>query len=167
MMAPSLFRRCWLLSILFAICHSACAIELIANAKAETRSLSFHQLRALFSGQIVHWPNGLPVALVVMDDSNDLHVQFSKQILNIYPYQLRRIWDRLMYSGMRPPPIVVSTDEEMLRVVSAIPGAIGYIPSARSLPDSIAQLAVAEPQGWPINHQDTPSTVGSKKNDNK
>ena len=56
-----------------------------------------------------------------------LHQQFSKGILNVFPYQLRSAWDRLVFSGIGQAPVKVSSIEEMLDKVANTPGAIGYL----------------------------------------
>ena len=44
----------------------------------------------------------------------------------MFPYQLRNVWDRLVFSGAGQSPHVVNTLEEMYEQVSSTPGAIGY-----------------------------------------
>ncbi|MDF1688570.1 MAG: hypothetical protein P1U35_03045 [Cycloclasticus sp.] len=52
--------------------------------------------------------------------------QFSKTNLQVFPYKLRRIWDRNIYSGTGEAPTTVDTEEEMLKAISTHTGAIGY-----------------------------------------
>jgi hypothetical protein len=47
----------------------------------------------------------------------------------MFPYQLRRVWDRQLFSGTGQAPSVVTSQDEMLRRVAATPGAIGYVAS--------------------------------------
>ena len=62
----------------------------------------------------------------MLSDENALHQQFSKTSLHVFPYKLRRIWDRNIYSGTGEAPITVDSEEEMLKAISSSPGAIGY-----------------------------------------
>lgn len=75
------------------------------------------------------WSNGLPIRVIVLDDSHPVHQQFSKQVLGIFPYQLRQVWDRGVFSGTGAEPIFANSVEEMMEKVRLIPGAIGYLPS--------------------------------------
>jgi ABC-type phosphate transport system substrate-binding protein len=48
----------------------------------------------------------------------------------MFPHQLRRAWDRLVYSGTGQAPVMVESEEEMREKVAASPGAIGYLSDA-------------------------------------
>jgi hypothetical protein len=63
----------------------------------------------------------------VLPDSNLVHDNLCKEKLNLYPYQLRQSWDRLVFSGMAQAPTEVASEEEMLARIAATPGAIGYV----------------------------------------
>jgi hypothetical protein len=56
-----------------------------------------------------------------------LHIRFSKEVLGVYPYQLRSAWDRILYSGTGVPPTVVESLEKMKTLIEETPDAIGYI----------------------------------------
>ena len=72
---------------------------------------------------------------------NPDHVNFAKKILSIFPHQLRRAWDRLVYSGTGQAPITVDTAEEMLQSVASTDGAIGYI-QKQKVNDSVRTVEV-------------------------
>ncbi len=82
------------------------------------------------------WENGLPVSVFVLPDDAPLHSIFAKQKLNIFPYQLRSTWDRLVYSGTGQAPFIVHTELEMRTRIASTPGAIGYL-SESMINDSI------------------------------
>jgi hypothetical protein len=73
------------------------------------------------------WPNGSPITLVTMADDNHVHINFVQQTVRLFPHQLRRNWDKLIYSGTGQAPIEVKTEAEMIDYVSKTPGAIGYV----------------------------------------
>jgi ABC-type phosphate transport system substrate-binding protein len=68
------------------------------------------------------------VRVFVLPDADTLHRTFVKQTLELYPRQLRRVWDRHLFSGAGAVPVTVSSAEEMLQRVSETPGAVGYLP---------------------------------------
>ncbi len=72
------------------------------------------------------WPDGQPITVFVLNDDNPLHKQFSKENLHVFPYKLRRIWDRNIYSGTGDAPITLDSEEEMIEVISTLAGSIGY-----------------------------------------
>lgn len=128
-----------LASLLFAASanSNATGFELITNYKNDALQISKPIARSIYFGYITNWPNGLPIRLIVMNENNDVHFQFTKKVLGLYPYQIRRIWDRQTYSGTGTPPVVVSSQKEMKDAVGSIPGAIGYVLSTSDLPESV------------------------------
>lgn len=104
----------------------ACPQELIAHRDAGVESLTRNEARLFFTMRLKNWPNGTLVKVFVLPDNNALHNRFSNEILGLYPYQLRRVWDRQIFSGTGQAPTTVSSELEMLDRVATTPGAIGY-----------------------------------------
>ena len=102
------------------------AQEVITNPGVPDQKLSQTALRAIFSMRLRTWPDGSLIRVFVFSDDFPLHVQFSKKVLNIFPYQLRRTWDRLVFSGTGQAPIEVKSLQEMYDRVASTAGAIGY-----------------------------------------
>ena len=115
----------WLLLMFVSL--QAAAVEVIANRSVAGTTLPLASARALFGMRLTKWPDGRPVQVFVLPDSNPVHVALCKERLNLYPYQLRQSWDRLVYSGMAQAPIEVATEEEMISRVATTPGALGYV----------------------------------------
>lgn len=103
------------------------AMEVISNPGNETSSLSISTLRSIFSMRMTQWPDGTPIRVFVMSVKDPIHAEFSKQILRVFPHQLRRAWDRQIYSGTGQAPAQVSSEAEMRNMVANTPGAIGYL----------------------------------------
>jgi ABC-type phosphate transport system substrate-binding protein len=101
--------------------------HVIANPSIKTPELSLNELRAIFSLRARQWPDGTSITVFVLRDEKDLHRQFLLKTLKMLPHQLRRQWDRYIYSGIGQGPVVVESQEEMLNKVKSTPGGIGYI----------------------------------------
>ncbi|MBE7526673.1 hypothetical protein FBR06_01425 [Betaproteobacteria bacterium PRO4] len=112
------------------------SVVVIIHPSVTTNSLSRNLLRSIFSMRLRTWENGLPVSVFVLPDDAPLHSIFAKQKLNIFPYQLRSTWDRLVYSGTGQAPFIVHTELEMRTRIASTPGAIGYL-SESMINDSI------------------------------
>jgi len=84
-------------------------------------------VRSLFTMQLLRWPDGSPVRVFVLPDGNPTHKSFAKKRLGVFPYQLRRAWDRAVFSGTGQAPTEVSDEDEMLERVANTPGAVVYI----------------------------------------
>lgn len=105
--------------------------EVVTHPGVKEKSLSKSSLRAIFGMRLHAWPDGTAIRVFVMPDDAPLHAAFSKEKLNVFPYQLRSAWDRLVFSGTGQAPDTVSSPEEMLVKVASTPGAIGYLPKSK------------------------------------
>ncbi len=101
-------------------------VEIMLNASVAESYLTRDYLRALFTLRTRVWPDGQPVTLFVLPDSAPMHVAFCKDELGTYPYILRSVWDRVLFSGTGVIPYTVESEEEMIRQVLSTPGALGY-----------------------------------------
>lgn len=115
-----------------ALCYvlpvAACAQEVVvANPTVPNRALPRNVVRAIFGMRLRIWPDGTPVRVFVLHDESPIHRRFLKETLHVYPHQLRRAWDRLVYSGMGQAPVRLRSEDEMRLRVSSTPGAIGYL----------------------------------------
>lgn len=134
--ARSLLR--WLsLLALAAGCHVApiAAQELIAHPSAEIATLTRNEARLYFTLRLKTWPNGRLAKVFVLPDNHPIHQRFTNEILGLYPYQLRRVWDRQIFSGTGQAPITVDDEQEMIQRVATTPGAIGYAAVPNEHPD--------------------------------
>lgn len=89
--------------------------------------LSREELREIFFGRQTRWPDGSPLRVFVLPDQHPIHIRFAKEVLGIYPYQLRSAWDRMLFSGTGTPPVIVESPEQMQTELQKMPNAIGYI----------------------------------------
>lgn len=92
-------------------------------------AVSRSTLRAIYGMRLHKWPDGTPVKVFVYRDEQADHVAFSKEVLQVFPHQLRQAWDKLVFSGLGQYPEQVASAQEMLAKVAATPGAVGYIKS--------------------------------------
>ncbi len=110
-----------------AILPSVQAQDIVIHPDAQQETISRNGLRAIFGMRLRKWSDGTPITVFVLKDNDPLHIEFSKQILHIFPYQLRRAWDRQVFSGTGQSPQEVTSLEEMQNRVANTPGAIGYL----------------------------------------
>lgn len=103
------------------------SVLVITNGASQMNSITESNLRSIFAMRNNHWGKEVDVEVFVLPDDHPTHVSFAKYILHTFPYNLRRIWDRKVYSGTGQLPTVVNTEEEMIDKVSSTPNAIGYI----------------------------------------
>ncbi len=105
----------------------AWSVELIVHPGVATVEVSRPLARLIFGAKVTRWEDGSAIRVFVLPDESQLHQEMSKGILDLYPYQLRAAWDRIIYTGIGQAPIQVANESEMRKEVASVPGAIGYI----------------------------------------
>ncbi len=126
---------------LVSVGGAALATEIIANRSVAPNALSLAAARSIFGMRQVKWPDGTPIRVFVLPDQHPVHVALCKERLNLFPYQLRQSWDRLVYSGMAQAPNEAASEEELINKVAATPGAIGYVRKAK-VNDAVKKLSL-------------------------
>ncbi len=111
------------------------------NGASTASPISRYVLSAIFGMKLTTWPDGSAIRVFVLPDGNHIHSQFCKQILHIFPHQLRTAWDRLVYSGTGQAPDVLDSEQEMRTRIKNTPGAIGYL-TKENIDDHIAIIPV-------------------------
>jgi len=122
--------RLTIVLFLFTAFPNVHAQEVVVHSSVLQENISRNTLRAIFGMRHRKWPDGVPIKVFVLRDDTSLHISFSKSILHVFPYQLRRAWDRQVYSGTGQAPNEVGSIEQMRKKVAVTPGAIGYLPVA-------------------------------------
>jgi hypothetical protein len=121
-----------LVGMLLALCIlPAGAVQaadvIITHPGNANTAMPLSSVRAIFSMRLNTWPDGAQVTVFVLPDRHPAHARFSRNILKMLPYRLRREWDRLVFSGTGIAPIEVKDEMEMRRRVASTPGSIGYL----------------------------------------
>ena len=104
------------------------AAELVAHPAVPIERISSATARMAFTMKLLLWPDGTRVKVFVLPDADPLHSDFVKRRLDLYPRQLRRAWDRRLYSGTGAVPTEVASVDEMRLRLAETPGGIGYLP---------------------------------------
>ena len=118
-----------MLSMLFLACSPVALAQqavVVANESVDNTSLTQSELRQIFTGHKQYWSNGEKIHVVVLEDVHILHKTFCRENIQMFPYQLSRLWDQLTYSGQGVTPTRVSSQEALLNMVENTVGAIGY-----------------------------------------
>ncbi len=114
--------------LLFTAFFRVNAVEVIVHDKnIATSALTTYQIRQIYTMRQTVWQDGQKIVVYALASNSELHQEFSKEILKIFPYQLDRIWRKLIYSGLGEMPVIVNSISELKTAVMNTPGAIGYI----------------------------------------
>lgn len=134
-------NRAFAAGLLLCLCNTANSVDLVINRDIDYENVSRNTLRSIFSMRMTQWPNGTPIRVFVMGDKTAQHAAFTKHLLGVFPHQLRRAWNRQIFSGMGQAPIKVESEEEMLEQIENTPGAIGYL-SEEHINEHVRTLSV-------------------------
>lgn len=99
----------------------------IVNPQINHIKISHIEIKRIYAMQLKKWPNNIPIKVFTLTDTTSTQRNFVISKLKMQPYQLDRLWKRMIYSGTGKTPKVLSSEEEMIQQVLAVPGAIGYI----------------------------------------
>jgi ABC-type phosphate transport system substrate-binding protein len=112
------------------------ATEIVVNKTVPASDYSIADVRAIFTMQKRFWPNKQQIKVYILSDNDLHHKDFVKNNLHMLPHQLRRIWDRLTYSGTGTAPTELESEREMIKKIATTPDSIGYLNSKpKSKPD--------------------------------
>jgi hypothetical protein len=121
--------RTFLIVMSFAVTSSfsfADELKVMAHESVSISQLNRSELRQIFTGHRQYWQNGKKITVFVLQDNDELHKQFCREILQMFPYQLSRLWDQLTYSGQGVTPVRVSSYQALIEALESTEGAIGY-----------------------------------------
>lgn len=113
--------------MLGCISVSAYAVDVVVHPSVSEPTLTTSQLRRIYTMRQTQWSDAQRITVFVLPRHHLLHIQFSKEYLEMYPYQLDRIWNKLTYSGLGVAPIIVTSPAALIDAVKSTPGAIGYV----------------------------------------
>lgn len=114
-------------AVLLCWSPSLAAQQVVVNHSVPLQFVAKSTLRAIFGMRLRNWPDNTPITVFVLANDQPVHIAFCKDVLNMFPHQLQRAWDRLVYSGTGQAPIVVGSLQEMAEKVGTTPGAVGYM----------------------------------------
>lgn len=103
--------------------------SIVAHPSVAVSALSRAQLRSIFLMRQVVWPDGTAIKVFVLPPESTGHQQFCREQLQLFPYQLERVWQKLIYSGTGTAPSTLPDRTAMLEMIARTPGAIGYTES--------------------------------------
>jgi ABC-type phosphate transport system substrate-binding protein len=121
------------------------AIEVVTHPQVAERSLTKSQLRRIYTMRQLYWSDNSVISVFVLPSQHNLHKRFAKEKLQIFPYQLNRIWHKLTYSGLGVAPTTVSSEQELIQAVINTPGAIGYIGDNTLIKKSKSTIRIEAP----------------------
>lgn len=109
---------------------SAHADIVIIGHSSNTNSVSVEELQRLYTGKSSSFANGESALPLNLGDANSLRTSFDEKALGRSSSQIKAYWSKLVFTGKGTPPKEVSTEDEMVKLVSSNPNLLGYVSSS-------------------------------------
>ena len=106
-------------------------VSIIANPEVDEDSLSFEDVKSIFTNKLLKWEDGKKINIIIIEDhySKDF---FLKNYVHKTKSQFRTYWLKQVFTGKAIMFKTVDTQEELLNEVSITPGAISFIDTQSS-----------------------------------
>jgi ABC-type phosphate transport system substrate-binding protein len=125
-----MFQRlliCVGLALLGAFSNAGAADFAVIVNKSNTNALDRALVARMFTGDVKSWPDGSPLLLLDLPESDPLRAQFATEVTGKTLTSLKALWAQHAFSGRALPPKVVESDAEVKKLVAGSKNAVGYI----------------------------------------
>jgi hypothetical protein len=102
---------------------------LVVNLDSDIRQMSQKQISSILTLKQTHWDNNKRIQIYLYHKDSEAFSLLIVSQLGVFPYQLRRLWQRAGFSGRASPPIIIDDMSELITKLSETPGAVGFIPA--------------------------------------
>lgn len=109
---------------------SAHANIVIIGHPANANSVNIEELQRLYTGKSSSFANGDSVLPLNLSDANALRASFDEKALGRSSSQIKAYWSKLVFTGKGTPPKEVTSEDEMIKLVSSNPNLLGYVSSS-------------------------------------
>ncbi len=111
---------------LFSPSVLAAKLDIIVNQSVNKASFTRTEVREIFTASKQYWGDGSKITVFVVEPSSTIHKAFCREKLQMFPYQVERLWNQITFSGQGELPVRVESQEALIQAVLNTPGAIGY-----------------------------------------
>jgi ABC-type phosphate transport system substrate-binding protein len=108
----------------------ATAVAIVVHPATKIDNLTFDELRRIFRGERQFWPDGSRVTLLVRAPVTQERKLVLQKIYRMNEDAFRQYWIAKMFRAeIAAGPKIVYSSEMARELVTAIPGAIGFMPA--------------------------------------
>jgi ABC-type phosphate transport system substrate-binding protein len=122
---------------------SAQEAKVIVHAANPAGQIERAAVIAIFKGVMPRWKDNTPIQAVDQSVKSPARVAFTERVLRDTVLAMQTYWFKQLQQG-RVPPMVKSSDQEVLAYVRANRGAIGYVSDAFPVDESVKVLKVVD-----------------------
>jgi ABC-type phosphate transport system substrate-binding protein len=104
-------------------------LAVVVNVKNPIKTLAKDELEAIFKALRRNWPGGQRIQPFNLPPRHALRIAFDHAALHMEVDAVARYWIDQRIRGGQQPPTQVPDSKLMLRIVSSLSGAVGYVPT--------------------------------------
>ena len=130
-------------SALLASFSVTAEIAVIVNKSVAVNSVTTDVASSIFLGKVNTLPDGTKITPIDQNENEKARVEFYTSVVKKDAAQLNAYWSRLIFTGKGQPPKKVADDAEVIALVAANPGMIGYV-NASSVNSSVKAILTAK-----------------------
>jgi ABC-type phosphate transport system substrate-binding protein len=119
--------------------------KIIVNASNTASVVKREAVAQLFLNRKATWTSGPTADPVDQSMTSPVRAAFAREILGMPLPSVQQYWRRRVLDLREFPPMVKSSDEEVVTYVAKSPGGIGYVAQSTELPATVKVLKVVNP----------------------
>jgi hypothetical protein len=123
--------------------EGAAGFKVIVNASNPIGGIPVGELSHLFMKRVTRWASGATVVPVDLPASAPVRERFSREVHGKPVVAVEAFWTRQIYSGQDVPPLIKSTEKDVVSFVRDNAGAIGYVSEDLPLEGGVKAIGVA------------------------
>ncbi len=116
--------------------------QVVVNADNPTTELPAAKVARMFLKKLRRWDHGTRTLPVDLGLKSPIRKDFTKSVHGKSVTAIKSYWQRMIFGRGEVPPDEMSSEEEILEIVRANPGAIGYVAAETPLGDGVKKLKV-------------------------
>jgi ABC-type phosphate transport system substrate-binding protein len=104
------------------------SLGIVLNRSNPVENISFTELRKIFLGEQSHWSNGRRITVVMLEPGKQERQAILAQIYRMDDKEFDKHFSQGLSTGeVHAAPKTLGNSSEVLKFVSNVPGAIGYV----------------------------------------
>jgi ABC-type phosphate transport system substrate-binding protein len=107
---------------------AAAEVEVIVHP-SNSATLDQDTIQRIFLGKTRAFPGGSEAVAVSAKEGSPEETEFTEKVLSKSPKQLKAYWAKMVFTGKGTPPRQINSAAEMVKLISANPNLIGFIPA--------------------------------------
>jgi ABC-type phosphate transport system substrate-binding protein len=115
----------------------------VVNSVSPITTLSKAQLSNIFLKRTTKWTGGKTIVPVDRDKSSKVRDAFSGAVHGRSSSAINTYWQTQIFSGQAIPPIVKTSDEDVLAFVRSNVNAISYVPAGTPLGQNVKAVTIS------------------------